>query len=82
MRCLYRAFSLIALALTPTVLSVAHAATSDTDQMRKILSEGCKGDVEGMTAPFLKTDKLIMFEWNTPRYRNYEQYSKPMPTEG
>lgn len=68
---------LVALSL---VACPAMAAANDGDQMKKILDNGCKavvaGDVEGMTAPFLKTDTLTMFDWNIPRSRNYAQLLK------
>lgn len=56
------------------------ADLSDEDQIAKALNDGCKAvvakDADAMMAPFKKTDSLVMFDFGTPRTRNYDQLHK------
>ena len=52
----------------------------DAAQIAKALHDGAKAveacDPEGMIAPFLKADNLVMFDWNTPRSRGWDDLNR------
>jgi ketosteroid isomerase-like protein len=61
-----------AMATTPTLTG---NAAGDEAQIAQTLRDGCKAtvarDVDGMMAPFEKSDHLVMFDFGTPRTRDY-----------
>ena len=64
------------LAATPA-FAADKSALSDEDQIAKALNDGCKAvvakDIDGMIAPFKKTDTLTMFDFGPPRSRGWAQ---------
>lgn len=56
------------------------AATSDENQIKAALHNGCKafvaGDVEGMMAPLWDDPRFVDFDFSPPREKNYAELKK------
>lgn len=69
--------SITAVACAGGGLWAAERTSDDARQIEKALNDGCvaveQRDVEAMIAPFLKTDKLVMFDFSVPRSKDYQK---------
>lgn len=72
-----RIFAMAAMLATMPAFAADTAPLSDADQIAKALNDGCKAvvakDIDGMIAPFKKSDTLVMFDFGTPRSRGWDQ---------